>query len=470
MAWGQTKLRWTPPIINEFTLDKDAVYTLRGARQIGKTTAVKLLIRELLSRGVSPQNILFYSCDIVGDARGLYDVVREYLRHRDREKSERTFVFLDEISSVKKWQMAIKRLWDMDLLKNCTVIATGSHTIDLTRSAERLPGRRGRLNEAMDKVMYPLSFLEYVMLADAALAEKIAPVMEGSGRDKHLDSLFSGKIPPALKALSKDIGALNLHLDDYTTSGGIPWIINQLDNQRTIPEDSYTTYLNLMLDDIAAFERKQEVVKGIATSLVNSIGWPVSWTSLAKDVGLPNATSALSYVSILEDMFMISIMYQYNTKSKSTMPGRNKKIHFVDPFYLHVLHGWIVSTESYYASRKFLSDGKNRGHVVEGVVASHLIRMAFRRSPKKPWFLYSNYLAYWKYGPEKEVDFVYNDGQVEVPIEVKFGGRLTKRDLDGIIAFKKASRAKNGLLLTRDTLSAERECLRVPVALFLLLT
>lgn len=108
--------------------------------------------------------------------------------------------------------------------------------------------------------------------------------------------------------------------------------------------------------------------------------------------------------------------------------------------------------------------------MVEGIVASHLIRMAFRRSPKKPWFLYSNYLAYWRYGPEKEVDFVYSDGRVEVPIEVKFGGRLTKRDLDGIIAFKKASRAKNGLLLTRDTLSSERECLRVPVALFLLLT
>ena len=162
-------------------------------------------------------------------------------------------------------------------------------------------------------------------------------------------------------------------------------------------------------------------------------------------------------------------MYQYNTKSKSTMPGRAKKIHFADPFYLHALHGWIVSTEAHYASQKFLGDVENRGHVVEGIVASHLIRMAFRRSPKKPWFLHSNYLAYWGYGPEKEVDFVYSDGQVEVPIEVKFGGRLTKRDLDGIIAFKKASRAQTGLLLTRDTLSSERECLRVPAALFLLL-
>lgn len=107
--------------------------------------------------------------------------------------------------------------------------------------------------------------------------------------------------------------------------------------------------------------------------------------------------------------------------------------------------------------------------MVEGIVAGHLIRMAFRRSPKKPWFLHTNYLACWRRGPGREVDFVYNDGRVEVPIEVKPRGRLNKRDLDGIISFKKAARAENGLVLTRDSLSAERECLMVPAALFLML-
>lgn len=471
MTWEKSRLHWMPSVIDDFTLDQDAVYTLRGARQVGKTTTVKLLIRTLLSRNVKPQNILFYSCDLTGEARDLYDVILEYLKHRDREKSERTFIFLDEISSVRKWQIAIKRLWDQDLLKNCTVIATGSHTIDLTRSAERLLGRRGRLNEAMDKVLYPLSFLEYVMLADTSLAEKIRPILNGgSDRDKHLDSLFSGRIPPALRALSGDIDALNLHLDDYATSGGIPWIIDQLSGQHTIPESSYTTYLDLMLADMVTFERKEEIVKGIVSALVKPTGWPVSWTFLSKDLGLPNATYAFSYVSVLESMFMLSIIYQYNTKTKLTIPGKNKKVYFVDPFYFHALHGWIVSTEAYYLSKKFLRDGQNMGHIVEGIVANHLIRMAFRRSSIKSSFLYTNYLAYWRYGPDKEVDFVYKDGGVEIPIEVKFGRNLNKRDLDGIIAFKKATRTKNGLILTKSVLSTERECLKVPVALFLLLT
>lgn len=71
--------------------------------------------------------------------------------------------------------------------------------------------------------------------------------------------------------------------------------------------------------------------------------------------------------------------------------------------------------------------------------------------------------------PGKEADFVYNDGRVEVPIEVKFGRSPNRRDLDGIAAFKKAAGAKNGLVLTRSALSAERECLKVPASLFLLL-
>lgn len=469
-AWEKSRLRWMPPAAGDFTLDKDAVYTLRGARRIGKTTAVKLLIRALLGRGIRPQNILFYTCDAAGEARGLYDIVRKYLGHRDRDASERSFIFLDEAPSVRKWQMAVKRLWDVGLLRNCTVIATGSHAVDLVHSAGQLAGRRGRLNEAMDKTMHPLSFLEYVMLADAPLAEKIRPALSGGGdRDVPLVSLLSGRIPPALRALSEDVDALNLHLGDYAASGGIPWAVDRLDDQCAPREDLHAAYLGLMLGDMASLKHRQEAVRGIAKALTGSIGRPVSWPSLAKKVGLPSATHAMSCASLLEDMFMLSVMYQYNARTKSTMPGRAKKIHFTDPFHFHTLHGWAAGTEAQHASKKFLSDGRNMGHMVEDIVASHLIRIAFRRSPKKPWFLYTNYLAYWRYGPGKEADFVYNDGRVEVPIEVKFGRSPNRRDLDGIAAFKKAAGAKNGLVLTRSALSAERECLKVPASLFLLL-
>ena len=104
------------------------------------------------------------------------------------------------------------------------------------------------------------------------------------------------------------------------------------------------------------------------------------------------------------------------------------------------------------------------------MVANHLIRLAFNISSKKQNFEYSDILFYWKYGNDREVDFVYNDGAgTEVPIEVKFQNRISSRDLDGLINFKRDTRQRNAILLSKDRLSLENEYVSIPVSLFLLL-
>lgn len=68
------------------------------------------------------------------------------------------------------------------------------------------------------------------------------------------------------------------------------------------------------------------------------------------------------------------------------------------------------------------------------------------------------------------MDLIYNDGLgTEIPIEVKFQKRITKRDLDGIINFKKRTNTDSALLLTKDRLSVEKECVMIPVSMLLLL-
>ncbi len=44
-----SKVDWTPRIKYKFSLNEDAIYTVRGPRQVGKTTLVKIMIEELLS-------------------------------------------------------------------------------------------------------------------------------------------------------------------------------------------------------------------------------------------------------------------------------------------------------------------------------------------------------------------------------------------------------------------------------------
>ena len=39
--------QYVPPILSEFPVNTDAILTLRGPRQIGKSTSMKLLVRNL---------------------------------------------------------------------------------------------------------------------------------------------------------------------------------------------------------------------------------------------------------------------------------------------------------------------------------------------------------------------------------------------------------------------------------------
>ena len=170
-------------------------------------------------------------------------------------------------------------------------------------------------------------------------------------------------------------------------------------------------------------------------------------------------------------MFVLSIFYQYSTESKRGLYHKNKKIHFHDPFYFHVLNGWVVGDQlSFDTATRYLEDDTNRGTMIESVVANHLIRMAFTISTKKQNFEYSDLLFHWKYGNDREVDFVYSDGTgTETPIEVKFQNRISARDLDGLINFNRYTRQRNAIMLSKDRLSIENEYTAIPVSLFLLL-
>ena len=79
-------------------------------------------------------------------------------------------------------------------------------------------------------------------------------------------------------------------------------------------------------------------------------------------------------------------------------------------------------------------------------------------------------MFYWKYCKGREVDFVYSNGAgTETPIEVKFQNHISARDLDGLINFKRQPGQRNAILLSKDKLSLENECVAIPVSLFLLL-
>ena len=59
MALDKSKVQWDPRLKYKFDLNIDAIYTLRGPRQVGKTTLVKDMIRHLIKSQV-PTRSIFY--------------------------------------------------------------------------------------------------------------------------------------------------------------------------------------------------------------------------------------------------------------------------------------------------------------------------------------------------------------------------------------------------------------------------
>jgi len=101
------------------------VYTLIGPRQVGKSTALKLFVRDLLfKKKIEASHIFFFQCDIIDHYQDLIQVLEVYLQSLDHTKE--IYVFLDEISFVEEWPRAIKHLIDRGDLKKAIIFLTGS--------------------------------------------------------------------------------------------------------------------------------------------------------------------------------------------------------------------------------------------------------------------------------------------------------------------------------------------------------
>ena len=170
--WKNSRVPSDPRVRYRFKWDRDAIYTLRGPRQVGKTTLLKQMIRDLLSK-VDSKRVFYHTCDLVDNPKNLTDVVAGYVDAVRVDTKERLFIFLDEISSIRDWQRGIKHLVDVGKMQNTTAILTGSHTIDIKRAIEKLPGRRGEVDDAIDKILIPMKFSEYVETLSPELAKVI---------------------------------------------------------------------------------------------------------------------------------------------------------------------------------------------------------------------------------------------------------------------------------------------------------
>lgn len=418
----EKEYQWRPELLEKLKLIPNNIFTLRGPRQVGKTTLVKLLIKNLLEK-VNEKAIFFWNCDELIDFRELSSLLREYLNFAEIHGIKEKFIFLDEISRVKNWQRAIKFLADSGELRNCCLLLTGSHTLDIKYGMGRLPGRTGK--EGKDLMLLPMSFSEFVNLIKPDLNEKIKKI-------KKFELSGINKIISSVKVFDSELKVL---FSQYLITGGFPLVINEFLVNKKIPEYVYELYFKWVAGDIVKWGKQEKILIQLMKSVILKQSSAISWDSLAKDAEIKSHKTVSSYVETLEGMFVLVIAYFLELSKKVPDYNKNKKIYFLDPFIYHVFNQKI-----------YFKENEISPELIESVVITNLMRI-------------SQGTFYWK--GKKEVDFLLRRGEEVFPIEIKYQNKIFKQDYAALYSFNR------GILVTKNHLDLGNKYSAIPAHLML---
>lgn len=437
-AFRNSRLHWEPKILQKLDLQKEGVYTLRGPRQVGKTTLIKIWISKLLGNQVDPRAVFYYSCDLLKDKKELFAVLEQYQNISLGRGFTHRYIFLDEVTLIDDWQHAVKQAVDLGWMQNATILASGSSAVDLRRGTERMPGRRGPA-EKLDWVLLPLSFGEFFTHCHPEVP-KLNISFDLLRNWIQIKNLVSDWLSFAPR--------FQFALEEYLKTGGFPLALEQYLREGRVDESLRQTYLSVLRSDVEKLRRNRAILNNLLARIVLTEGSPQSWQSLSKDAGIGSPHTVIDYMEILGDSFLLFVLQALDRNRKTAELKKDKKIYFCDPL----------------VRDSVLKDlglpGLPLERKVEAAVGFHLIRL-FEKNPEEG-LSYLNKIYYWRNVRGKEIDFVALHEKEVLPLEVKFQESINKEDYSLI-----QRSFGSGIVVTKSLLEQREGILLLPAALFL---
>ncbi len=460
--------KWDPDVRRSLHFEQDRVFTLRGPRQVGKTTLLKLLLRDVLGSDAHPRSALYLSCDLFQDPGEIVSAVDAYLESsRTVPGEERRLLLLDEVTSVRDWDRGVKHMVDRGALVGSTVVLTGSHAMDLQRSSGRLAGRRGEGKIPVNLVMRPLRFSEYVATVAPDLSSEVEGIFRDGGttRRETVLALLEGGVPDVLggpvHALRGDLRSV---LDEYLVTGGMMRAVRQLREEGSILPGTYELYVRGLLGDLGRWGMSEGPARQIIAAVTERLASSFSLNSVAKATDIGSHSTAGRYLDALEESFVLANIFQLEQHKGRAKYRAERKVHYADPFMAHAFSAWIQGeADPFSGSQERLSSKEWKAALVEGVVASHVARLledlaaSDLHNPREALFFWR------KKKSGREIDLVAKVPSGFRPVEVKYQTRITSGDLVPLKSFR------GGIVVSRDVLEVRGGRAIVPLEVFLAL-
>jgi len=395
-------------------IDRREIYAIKGPRQSGKTTLLKILQDYLIQgKKVNPENIIFLTLEDREILDKFSRSPKEFIRTLIMNKQNERFYFLiDEFQYLVEGGQKLKLLYD--LFENIKFIITGSSSLELAgKTGKFLVGRM------FSFYLYQLSFKEFIGL-----------------KSKQLDNVYQerAKLVRDFITAGKDFRVeedifgddFKKYFEEYALFGGYPEVAKteDIETKRIILKNLYDTYITrdiielLKITDITKF-------RTILGLLANQTGSLISYNSLTAD-SQTYFKQIKHYLSILEETFIISLLRPFFT-NKTTELKKNPKIYFIDTgFRNHILNNFNE-----------LSLRPDGGGIIENAVFTQL-------KISQP-----DNLKYWRTLAKAEVDFIVEIGNEIIPIEVKYSYLKVGKVSRGFRNFLLQYRPKRAMVLTK---------------------
>jgi predicted AAA+ superfamily ATPase len=442
-------------------LARPGVHVLRGPRQVGKSTDLKLLVARALREGVAPGAIVYLTLDLLEDrpAGALVDSVERALFLGGAGGDAPRLILLDEVTAVTRWQVAIKALWDRGTIDGDVVICTGSSAIDLaTGAAERLPGRRGA---GRDVLVLPQDFGAFARALDADVPPspglRVAELLTAEGRDLLLGARVH-------------LPVLEDALERYLVFGGLPAAVAEAVTGLREPSEGVRRVLwDSLVREIQRRGAGIPAAQALLERIMRSLGAKVSWSRIADELAAPlgslgsraarhrggtvrnDSRTVQSYVELLAIDYFALILYFWKQDSGTGSVAKDKKIYFGDPL-LHTIT----------ASRTGLPTDTHA--LVENVIALALHRAYEPSERSAESFLAPERLHVWGTRRGGEIDFVCGPREAIDAVEVADWARVNRQKAT---APMRALPGRPAIVATREELRFTDTANLVPAALLL---
>ncbi len=267
------------------------VVAVNGARQVGKSTLVKAVLR-------SYPDSTARSLDVATERQAALSDPTRFVRHDG-------LLAIDEVQRVPELVLSIKAAVDADPRPGQFLLTGSARLLGLRNLPDALVGRMETIE------LWPFSQGEI------------------DGRDERfIDRVFGDEWTAALPG-GRSLG--DESRDGYierALRGGFPEALRRTAGRRAKFFDAYVDDLiDRDVTQLAEIERRSEL-RRLLRLLAGSIAQPLNVERIASEVGLP-ATSTERYISLLEEVFLIKRVDGW-ASSATGRAVRLRKVVFVD--------------------------------------------------------------------------------------------------------------------------------------------